>query len=166
MGSFVPCSPRHHHCSPAHASLVAGYRAERERQLVLFEAETGNYKGDIKWHKENGHELITFKKWLKSNKRVEHADGNLDQNTEGQNFVQTSANMNQNEVDQIFNQMTEDFMTEVPAENVAPTDIVISSMIVEGTQNEEECNCDCDMCCRNDHIACCNDNDPCCLSGP
>jgi hypothetical protein len=143
-GAFVPCSRKHKSCSPAHASLVAGYRAERERQEKLFEAETGNYEGDIKWHKENGHQLITFKTWLKANKR---------QNLPEDKPQKTIEIMQQNEVDQIFNQMM-GITTPAPA-------------IENGTnENEEECNCDCDMCCRNDHIACCNDNDPCCLSRP
>lgn len=70
-GSFVPCSPKHKHCSPAHTQLVAGYREERARQEILLENETGNYAGDLKWHKENGKTIITFKTWLKSNKKTE-----------------------------------------------------------------------------------------------
>ena len=63
-GSFVPCSPKHKHCSPAHAPLVAGYRAERQRQELLLEAETNGYEGDIKLWKANGNKLINFKTWL------------------------------------------------------------------------------------------------------
>lgn len=61
MGSFVPCSPRHHHCSPSHAEFVRNYRLERHRQWLEFENETALHPGDIRTWKENGGHLITMK---------------------------------------------------------------------------------------------------------
>jgi hypothetical protein len=68
VGSFVPCSPRHHHCSPAHAALVAGYRLARYDEEIRHEAILSN-PGDKKIWKENGGKLINFKDWLIGNKR-------------------------------------------------------------------------------------------------
>lgn len=124
-GAFVPCSSKHKSCSPAHASLVQGYRAERERQLLLFEAVSGGYKGDIKIWKEN-HSLITFKTWLKANAR-NHAS----QSDVKHMVVNHYTVMNNHE----------------------PIVRIVERFSL-GEQNEEECNCDCDVCCRNDHIAC------------
>ena len=62
----MPCSPRHHHCSPSHAALVAGYRDERHRQEIAHESILTN-KGEKELWKENGGTLITFKMWLKAN---------------------------------------------------------------------------------------------------
>jgi hypothetical protein len=70
VGSFVPCSPRHHHCSPAHAALVRGYREERERQETANETVL-TARGEREFWKANGGKLITFKTWLKANKKVE-----------------------------------------------------------------------------------------------
>src|SRR6201995_4086174 len=67
VGSFVPCSPRHHHCSPAHAALVRGYREERERQETANEMILTN-KAERELWKANGGSLITFKTWLIENK--------------------------------------------------------------------------------------------------
>src|SRR4051812_26338642 len=66
-GSFVPCSPKHHHCSPAHAALVAGYRLARHDEEIRHEATLTN-PGDLKLAKENGFKLITFKDWLIAHK--------------------------------------------------------------------------------------------------
>lgn len=66
VGSFVPCSPRHLHCSPAHAELVRGYREERERQETANEYLHAN--GERKFWKANGGKMIDFKMWLKSHK--------------------------------------------------------------------------------------------------
>ena len=68
VGSFVGCSPRHHHCSPAHGALVAGYRDERYRQELTWEGDTGAYAGDHRHWVEKGGSLVTFKDWLIANK--------------------------------------------------------------------------------------------------
>ena len=70
MGSFTPCSPRHHSCSPTHAALVAGYRDERRRQEMLRDEITGMYTGDEKHYAATHEPLIDFKQWLIFNKRV------------------------------------------------------------------------------------------------
>lgn len=64
----MPCSPKHKHCSPAHANLVRSYREERERQQLAFDEEYGVYEGDVKRAKENGVTLITFKQYLTGQK--------------------------------------------------------------------------------------------------
>lgn len=77
VGSFVPCSPRHLHCSPAHAEFVRAYREERERQWEIREAYLGmfNRDGQMQMWKENGGHLITFKDALKAQEasRERHA---------------------------------------------------------------------------------------------
>ncbi|AAN02114.1 gp60 [Mycobacterium phage Barnyard] len=67
VGSFVPCSPRHLHCSPAHAEFVRNYRLERHRQEVLFEVQMNNDAEREHW-RENGGEIVTFKSWLIAHK--------------------------------------------------------------------------------------------------
>lgn len=66
-GDFVPCSPRHRHCSRSHAALVHEYRWERDAQLTSRDECTGGYPGDIKLWKENGNKIITFREWLIAN---------------------------------------------------------------------------------------------------
>jgi hypothetical protein len=66
-GAFVPCSPKHKHCSPAHAQLVRGYREERERQYLQMESDTNGYEGEKELWQDNGGTLINFKTWLTSN---------------------------------------------------------------------------------------------------
>lgn len=68
--SFVACSSRHRHCSPAHSRLVNDYRLERERQEMALEAVTGGYSGDHRFWRATGGHLIDFHEWLKYNKRV------------------------------------------------------------------------------------------------
>ncbi|UOW93433.1 hypothetical protein SEA_LABELLE_70 [Mycobacterium phage Labelle] len=63
MGSFVPCSPKHKNCSPAHAALVRDYRAERERQEVLNDRILNNREEKRIWF-ENFNRLVTFRDWL------------------------------------------------------------------------------------------------------
>jgi hypothetical protein len=143
---------------------VAGYRNERIRQEMLFEAETNGYKGEEEiWLQNNT--MITFKTWLKSNKRsetcTESIKSTMNQSENISQIKESKMNFSDNEVDQIFNQMTGDFTTDRPVNNVVPMGIVTTDTTEEDTQSEE-CHCDCDMCCRNDHIACDNDNDPCC----
>lgn len=77
VGSFVPCSPRHHHCSPSHAAMVRGYREERERQETQAEPYLCNGEGELKRWKENGNTLITFKTWLKAHKKTPTASGTV-----------------------------------------------------------------------------------------
>lgn len=67
VGSFVPCSPRHLHCSPAHAEFVRNYRIERHRQEVMYETElTG--RGENEHWRANGGCIVTFKSWLIAHK--------------------------------------------------------------------------------------------------
>ena len=68
---FVPCSPKHKSCSPAHAELVRGYREERQRQEAELEDITNGYDGELERWRENGGKLITFKEWL-----IGHKDRN------------------------------------------------------------------------------------------
>ncbi|AZS12597.1 hypothetical protein HWB99_gp061 [Mycobacterium phage DrLupo] len=67
VGSFVPCSPRHLHCSPAHAEFVRNYRIERHRQEVEHEHILSNPQERAIW-RENGGEIVTFKSWLITHK--------------------------------------------------------------------------------------------------
>lgn len=89
VGSFTPCSPRHHHCSPAHAALVAGYRDERRRQALCHEVEL-SYPGERKLWKENGIRLVNFRDWLIANRvrRVPSAQRDVD--AEGISVTQLS----------------------------------------------------------------------------
>lgn len=64
--SFIPCSPRHKSCSPAHAELVNDYQAERYRQEIALEAVTGGYEADYEHWRAKGGKLITFAEWLRS----------------------------------------------------------------------------------------------------
>lgn len=66
---FVPCSPRHRQCSPAHADLVRSYRDERHRQEIVWEGMTGGWAGDAKHLRGKGYSLITFSDWLRGHKR-------------------------------------------------------------------------------------------------
>lgn len=69
VGSFVPCSPRHLHCSPAHAEFVRNYRIERHRQEVEYEAQLDpRNKGEYQHWRENGGTIVTFKSWLIAHK--------------------------------------------------------------------------------------------------
>jgi hypothetical protein len=71
--TFIPCSPRHKSCSPAHAELVESYRIERHRQEVELEAATGGYAGDIAFYKATNGWIVSFGDWLKAHKVVRHA---------------------------------------------------------------------------------------------
>ncbi|ACI12476.1 gp60 [Mycobacterium phage Konstantine] len=62
-----PCSPRHRHCSMAHAELVRDYRAERERQETEQEMILSS-PGERKRWEENGGRLINFQDWILAHK--------------------------------------------------------------------------------------------------
>lgn len=61
---FVPCSPRHRHCSRAHSALVEAYCDERRRQEGYRDEITLGYAGDERRWTDSGGRLITFKEWL------------------------------------------------------------------------------------------------------
>ena len=75
--NFTPCSEKHKSCSPAHAALVWGYRAERARQEQARDKITNGHAGDERHWRATGGKLITFKDWLKANKGNGNQNGSL-----------------------------------------------------------------------------------------
>src|SRR5690606_9055091 len=76
MTKFTPCSAKHgKYCSPAHAAMVWGYRAERARQEQSRDKITNGHAGDERHWKAKGGNLIDFKSWLKAHKGIGNKNG-------------------------------------------------------------------------------------------
>lgn len=61
----APCSPRHRSCSPAHAAMVADYRAAREAHWSQMECVTALYDTEVSEYLQHT-PAPTFGDWLRN----------------------------------------------------------------------------------------------------
>ena len=63
--TVVPCSKGHVGCTSQHRDQVDGYRDQRYREELEFEAATALLPGDIDIWLARGNRLTTFRDWLR-----------------------------------------------------------------------------------------------------
>lgn len=69
LHTTTPCSDKPHNCNPQHRDMVLGYRDQRYREELAYEAETNHGRGEHEHWKAMGGRMVTFSEWLRRHTR-------------------------------------------------------------------------------------------------